>query len=76
MELLYEPEASEELELEGLELLEALELLEELELVEELLPPPPVIAARTGCTNKTSDNDNAKIFLMNLPFFLTKYGTD
>ena len=29
---------------------EAPELLEELELVEELLPPPPVIAPKTGCT--------------------------
>jgi hypothetical protein len=41
------------------ELLEELELPEELELLEELLPPPPVIAPKTGCTRTKIDKHTA-----------------
>ena len=55
-------EEPEELEvlvelLEEVELLDELELLEELEVVDEPELPLPVIAAKSGCMLKSSDND-------------------
>jgi hypothetical protein len=43
--------------LEEVELLDELELLEELEVVDEPELPLPVIAAKSGCMLKSSDND-------------------
>ena len=46
---------------------EELEVFDELELLEELEPPPPVIAAKSGCMLRSNDNVKMQSFFMDFP---------